>query len=153
MELIVPIKGPSPLSRARSVNRYIKPPLITAWRRKLRARGWPVPRRQRSPAYFLPRPLFPVPRFPFGERRSLASVAAPNESRRHASCGGRNSISRLCRTSMLLGKQLSANALASETKSLRLFTGLLHGGCACRKCRLHERPALCETAHPFPRKP
>lgn len=78
---------------------------------------------------------------------------APNESRRHASCGGRNSISRLCRTSMLLGKQLSANAAVNETKGLRLFTGLFHGGSACGKCRLHERPALCGAALPFPRKP
>lgn len=77
---------------------------------------------------------------------------APNESRRHASCSGRNSISRLCRTSMLLGKQLSANAVANETKGLRLFTGLFRGGSACGKCRLHERPKLCEAALPFSKK-
>jgi len=42
---------------------------------------------------------------------------------------------------MLLGKQLSANAVANETQGLRLFTGLFHGGSACGKCRLHERPS------------
>lgn len=113
-----------------------------------------TPTRQRSPTYFLTSSsTFSHRAVSVREQCERRYAMAPNESRRHASCGGRNSISRLCRTSMLLGKQLSANAVVNETKGLRLFTGLFHGDSACGKCRLHERPALCRVALPFPRKP